>query len=287
MSRNAFNLIKKGYDTYFEIKKQLDDIAMFLKMYYQKHPRKLTNEVLHDNLLTLRLQCFDSKPISRAVQEILCKDVVRKAKQELPFSKVKELNKSRCMPTYKRANDGFYTNFSNVNNCVFVFSLVISKRKYLDSTADFQMHEVDPKQQFVVTDKAICVVDYNKTIPDQLAERLAKDVIQKLEQIPAINRKLTKVVELQKKLIRYLLWYERLIVFGLKQYGRAKFHATKTKYLAHLYYIVHNDTIQFTCVKDPEDSFSSSTTIALFKISKQATLKQFLQHIKKRKTNDI
>lgn len=131
MSMNAFNLIKRGYDTYFEINKQLDDIAMFLKKYYEKHPRKLTNEVLHDNLLTLRLQCFDSKPISRAVQEMICKDVVRKAKQELPFSRVKDLNKSRCMPIYKRANDGFYTNFSNVNNCVFVFSLVISKKKIL------------------------------------------------------------------------------------------------------------------------------------------------------------
>lgn len=287
MSKNAFNLIKKGYDTYFEIKKQLDDIAMFLKMYYKKHPRKLTNEVLHDNMLTLRLQCFDSKPIFRAVQEIICKDVVRRTAQELPFSRVKDFNKSRCMPTYKRANDGFYTNFSNVNNCVFVFSLIISKRKHLGSTADFQVYEVDPKQQFVITNKAICVVDYSKTISDQLAERLAKDVIQKLEQIPAINRKLTRVVKLQKELVRYLLWYKRLMAFGFKQYARANLYAAKTKYLARLYYTVPDNTIYFTCIKDPEDSFSASTTIADYKISKQATLKKFLQHIKKRKLDDV
>ena len=131
MSRNLYNFIKQGYNTYFEITKCLDDIAMFLKMYYKKHPRKLTNEVLQENMINLNLYCFDSKPLSRAIQDIYYKGLIyQKRHQNLPFSKIHRLNISKCMPTYRTNPRGFYSLFVNVHECVFIFSLTIPKNKF-------------------------------------------------------------------------------------------------------------------------------------------------------------
>lgn len=282
MSRNLYNLIKQGYDTYFEIDKQLDDIAMFLRKYYKKHPRKLTNEVLQDNLLNLKLHCFDSKPISRAVQEIYTKGIAQKKRQGLPFSRVQHLNGSLCMPSFRNSTTSYYTHLLNVNNCVFAFSLKISKHKQ----EDFYINASKVEKQYIVTDKALVDVLYESFISNQLAEKLARDIVQKLEKIPAINRKLARIAVLQKRLVRYLLWYERLLVFGLKKYVKARFNSFKSEYVIKFHYEASTGIIEFNCPKYAKRGYSY-TSSATFKISKQATLKQFLQHIQQRKTNDI
>lgn len=285
MSKNLHKLVKRGYETYFEIVKNLDDIVIYFEKVYTKYPNKLTNEVLQEHLLNLQLVTFDSIKITKEEQRLAVSNVLEDDEDEtFPLPDLMAFNENNCLPQFLHRRFGPLNTEINICNCVFFFTLAISKkRRNTMNKMDFTVSLNREKSKVIHTNKISCKVWYDALLPIQIIEDIAYSIINKIEEIPHIKRKLLIVNNLQKRLLWYLKWYRKLITFSYKRYKGIVYQPFNAIYPSCLYYDANKDTLQYHY---PRESYSFRDRTS-FNISKKTTIKQFLKHIKIRGTNDI